>query len=55
MLVSMEGGVMLVRSQRSVRPFGASVRQLRNYFGALKARREADRQSAGERRSRYPS
>lgn len=40
-LVTMEGGVMLARAHRSVRPFDASVRQLRNYFAALKAQRAA--------------
>jgi TetR/AcrR family transcriptional regulator, transcriptional repressor for nem operon len=39
-LVTMEGGVMLSRAHRSVRPFDASVRQLRNYFAALKAQRD---------------
>jgi TetR/AcrR family transcriptional repressor of nem operon len=41
-LVTMEGGVMLARSHRSVRPFDASVRQLRNYFAVLKAQRDSD-------------
>ena len=41
-LVTMEGGVMLARAHRSVRPFDASVRQLRNYFAALQARRKAE-------------
>jgi len=40
-LVTMEGGVMLSRSHRSIEPFDAAVRQLGNYF-ALLLEREAE-------------
>jgi TetR/AcrR family transcriptional repressor of nem operon len=39
-LAIMEGGVMMARAHRSVGPFDASVRQLRNYFAVLKAARQ---------------
>jgi TetR/AcrR family transcriptional regulator, transcriptional repressor for nem operon len=37
-LTVMEGGVMQARAHRSLEPFDASVRQLRNYFGLLTQR-----------------
>jgi len=37
-LVTMEGGVMLSRAHRSIEPFDAAVRQLRNYFALLMKR-----------------
>ena len=36
-LTTMEGGVMQARTQRSIEPFDASVRQLRRYVDALQA------------------
>jgi TetR/AcrR family transcriptional regulator, transcriptional repressor for nem operon len=38
-LTTMEGGVMLARTHRSIEPFDACVVQLRNYFELLLGRR----------------
>ena len=43
-LTTMEGGVMLARTERDIAPFDASVAQLRNYFRLLQAQRAEERQ-----------
>ena len=45
-LVTMEGGVMLARTYRSIEPFDAAVEQLRKYFGLLTSRSKATRKRA---------
>lgn len=42
-LAVMEGGVMQARAHRSIEPFDASVRQLRNYLEGRRPRREKRR------------
>jgi TetR/AcrR family transcriptional regulator, transcriptional repressor for nem operon len=53
-LTTMEGGVMLARTQRSVAPFDAAVRQLRTYIHALQASAVPPRRPRAGRGRRNP-